>query len=92
MTRDKARQALWLELCIYRGMPQGDALADLFALAYPDAPIDERVGFGDSLDTIRPQLESILIALDYLARSNLPFCVRNREAAQAIRHMMEAAQ
>lgn len=92
MTRDDVMSALSLQLRIWRGTREGDALADLLALAYPDLRLIGDMGRGEPLMTIRPTLEPIIAGWTYVGRLNVPGAEVYRDAAVAASFVLGRAE
>lgn len=73
------------------GTRQGDLIADLLALAFPDDPPCPDWGFGDPLEMIRGDIEGHIRALEYVARQNSA-PLRFREEARAFRAALALAE
>ncbi len=88
MTRAEICTAPGRFLKVMADTPQGDAVADLLALAWPDNPPAPLMGFGDSFDRIKPALDALLKGWDHIGRFNEPIGATYREAARAVRFLM----
>ncbi len=92
MTRTEILDAVVDFMRVLRDTPYGDALADLLALRWPDAPPLPLDGVGAPFDRVKPLLETLLIGWDHVARQNTPAVQHYREAARAIRLVMATVE
>lgn len=92
MTRDDVMDALSLQLCAWRGAREGDALADLLALAYPDLRLIGDMGRGEPLMTIRPRIEAIIAGWTEVSRLNTPGAKVYRDAVAAASYVLGRAE
>lgn len=92
MTRAQVLATLTSHVRLMRETKTGDALADLLNLAYPDNPPFPDLGFGDDLNTIRSNVESVLDGWTRVGRLNVEGATPYREAGLALAFVLGRAE
>lgn len=92
MTRAEVLAILDLRVRSLRGTREGDAMADLLALAYPDAPPFPLQGFGDDLAVIRPIVDDVVEGWQQVGRLNVHGAEAFRDAARATAFVLGRAE
>ena len=92
MTRAQVLATLTPHVRLMRETKTGDALADLLNLAYPDNPPFPDLGFGDDLNTIRSNVESVLDGWTRVGRLNVEGATPYREASLALAFVLGRAE